>query len=59
MGACDAVDFAARAAATGAKVSEREIVIRRMCVLGAGHQRRATPKDLPPHSAVHDYLEVV
>ena len=38
-------------------VNEREVVIGLMYVLSTGCQWRAIPKDLPPRSTVHDYLE--
>ena len=39
-------------------VNEREIVNGLMYVLSTGCQWRAIPKDLPPRSTVHDYLEL-
>ena len=39
-------------------VNEREIVNGLMYVLSTGCQWRAIPKDLPPSSTVHDYLEL-
>ena len=38
-------------------VDIREVVNGLMYVLGTGCQWRAMPKDLPPKSTVHDYLE--
>ena len=38
-------------------VDIREVVNGVMYVLGTGCQWRAMPKDLPPKSTVHDYLE--
>ena len=40
------------------QVNEREIVNGLMYVLSTGCQWRAIPKDLPPRSTVHDYLEL-
>lgn len=40
------------------RVDEREIVNGIMYVLGTGCQWRAIPKDLPPRSTVHDYLDL-
>ncbi len=39
-------------------VDEREIVNGLMYVLSTGCQWRAIPKDLPPRSTLHDYLEL-
>jgi transposase len=39
-------------------VNEREIVNGLMYVLSTGCQWRAIPKDLPPRSTVHDYLDL-
>jgi transposase len=39
------------------EVDEREIVNGIMYVLSTGCQWRAIPKDLPPRSTVHDYLD--
>jgi transposase len=39
-------------------VNEREVVNGLMYVLSTGCQWRAIPKDLPPRSTVHDYLEL-
>ena len=39
-------------------VNVREIVNGLMYVLGTGCQWRAIPKDLPPRSTLHDYLEL-
>lgn len=39
-------------------VNEREIVNGLMYVLSTGCQWRAIPKDLPPRSTLHDYLEL-
>jgi transposase len=43
----------------GAKrtVDEREIVNGLMYILSTGCQWRAIPKDLPPRSTLHDYLD--
>ena len=38
-------------------VDEREIVNRLMYILSTGCQWRAIPKDLPPRSTLHDYLD--
>ena len=44
----------------GAKrtVRVREVVNGLMCVLSAGCQWRAIPKDLPPRSTVYDYFDL-
>ena len=39
-------------------VNLREVVNGVMYVLGTGCQWRAIPKDLPPRSTLHDYLEL-
>ena len=39
-------------------VDEREIVDGLMYILSTGCQWRALPKDLPPRSTVHDYLDL-
>jgi transposase len=39
-------------------VNEREIVNGLMYVLSTGCQWRAIPKDLPPRSTAHDYLDL-
>ena len=39
-------------------VNEREVVNGLMYVLSAGCRWRAIPKDLPPRSTAHDYLEL-
>ena len=39
-------------------VDKREIVNGLMYILSTGCQWRALPKDLPPRSTVHDYLEL-
>ncbi len=36
----------------------REVVNGLMCVLSAGCQWRAIPKDLPPRSTVYDYFDL-
>ena len=38
-------------------VDIREVLNRIMCLLGTGCQWRDIPKDLPPRSNVHDYLD--
>src|SRR3978361_1886398 len=38
-------------------VDVREIVNGLMYILGAGCQWRDVPKDLPPRSTIHDYLD--
>ncbi len=38
-------------------VDEREIVNGLMCILSAGCQWRAIPKDLPPRSTLYGYLD--
>jgi transposase len=38
-------------------VNEREIVNGLMYILSTGCQWRAIPKDLPPRSTLHDYLD--
>ena len=38
-------------------VDIREVLNRIMCLLGTGCQWRDIPKDLPPRSKVHDYLD--
>ena len=40
------------------KVDVREVLNGLMYVLGTGCQWRAIPKDLPPRSTVHDYLDL-
>ena len=40
------------------EVGERNLVNGLMYVLSTGCQWRAIPKDLPPRSTVHDYLEL-
>jgi transposase len=39
-------------------VNEREVVNGLMYILSTGCQWRAIPKDLPPRSTLHDYLEL-
>lgn len=39
-------------------VDVREVVNGLMYILGTGCQWRAIPKDLPPRSTLHDYLEL-
>jgi transposase len=39
-------------------VDEREIVNGLMYILSTGCQWRAIPKDLPPRSTLHDYLDL-
>ena len=39
-------------------VNEREIVNGLMYILSTGCQWRAIPKDLPPRSTLHDYLDL-
>ena len=39
-------------------VDEREVMNGIMYVLSTGCQSRAIPKDLPPRSTVHDYLDL-
>jgi transposase len=39
-------------------INEREVVNGIMYILGTGCQWRALPKDLPPRSTVHDYLDL-
>jgi transposase len=39
-------------------VNVREVVNGLMYILGTGCQWRAIPKDLPPRSTLHDYLEL-
>ena len=38
------------------EIDEREVVNGILCILSAGCQWRALPKDLPPRSTVHGYL---
>ena len=40
------------------KVDVRQVLNGLMYVLGTGCQWRAIPKDLPPRSTVHDYLDL-
>ena len=51
-------DPPARRGGNKRQVNEREIVDGLMYVLSTGCQWRAIPKDLPPRSTVHDYLEL-
>ena len=39
-------------------VNEREVVNGLMYILSTGCQWRAIPKDLPPRSTLHDYLDL-
>ena len=39
-------------------VDEREVMNGIMYILSTGCQWRAIPKDLPPRSTVHDYLDL-
>jgi transposase len=40
------------------RVDEREVMNGIMYILSTGCQWRAIPKDLPPRSTVHDYLDL-
>jgi transposase len=58
MGACGAIDSTGHEGRQQRHVNEREVVNGLMYVLSAGCQWRAIPKDLPPRSTAHDYLEL-
>ena len=57
MGACRPADSAGQAGGGRRTVNVREIVNGLMYILSTGCQWRAIPKDLPPRSTLHDYLD--
>ena len=59
MGAYRTIDPACcRRSSNKRHVDEREVMNGIMYVLSTGCQWRAIPKDLPPRSTVHDYLDL-
>ena len=57
-GRLSTVDPPARRGGNKRHVDEREVMNGIMYILSTGCQWRAIPKDLPPRSTVHDYLDL-
>ena len=58
MGAFEPLIPPARRGGNKRHVDEREVMNGIMYILSTGCQWRAIPKDLPPRSTVHDYLDL-